>query len=105
MQAGVCAECNSRIRLIPRDGNSVYGYYDFFFKSDGAQLQTLYNRIYTICESFADSEEDVASDADGDYLIDYASLQGLDITTDQAVSVWKVFLLENPAYYWLSNST
>ena len=104
-QAGVCAECNSRIRLIPRDGNSVYGYYDFFFKSDGAQLQTLYNRIYTICESFADSEEDVASDADGDYLIDYASLQGLDITTDQAVSVWKVFLLENPAYYWLSNST
>mgnify|MGYP006874881297 CR=1 FL=1 len=26
------------------------------------------------------------------------------LTADEAVAVWKVFLVENPRYYWLSNT-
>jgi hypothetical protein len=59
--------------------------------------------MFAACEAFVDSKKDVAA-VGGNYIIDRINLDYYVLTADEAVAVWKVFYMENPRYYWLSNS-
>lgn len=104
-----CAVCNSY--YTPRLGNSAFGYYDFYYTSNGAAKQQLYYDIYLACERLVSGCDDLqssfAEDGDGNrivyYPIDEIELTGRNLTNEEAVAVWQVFYFENPAYYWLKN--
>ena len=89
--------------ITPRLGNSAYGYYDFSKETNGKQMQEIYYKLYTICEAFSESYDDI-SENDGMYVLFTIDLSDYSLTADEVVAVWKVFILENPMYYWLSNT-
>ena len=91
------------VDLIPRYGNSSYGYYDLANNKHGQAMQELYYRLYYVCEAFVSSNENIEN-TDGYYVIDTINLDNYVITASEAVSVWKIFYVENPRYYWLANS-
>ena len=93
----------TQINITPRPGNSVYGYLDLARNSHGDSMQELYYRLYAACEAFMDSGQDV-DQRNGNYSIDKVNLDYYILTGDEAVAVWKIFLIENPRYYWLSNT-
>ncbi len=86
-------------KITPREGNSVYGYEDLANNTHGRSMQDLYYRLYSACEAFTNSNEDLTN-----LLIDTINLENYIITADEVVAVWKVFYTENPTYYWLSNT-
>lgn len=89
--------------IHPRAGNTVYGYDQFASEDSGSAKQTLYYQMYTVCEGFADSDRDLTAVGDHSALgtFDY---RALGLSDDEAISVWSIFILENPAYYWVSNT-
>ena len=93
-----CGEVETRDMSFVYD---AYGYSDLANNSNGQAMQQLYLSIYNACEKFASNKEDVEA-VDGSYLIEAIDISGMEIT--DAVAVWKVFYVENPIYYWLSNT-
>ncbi|MCD8371826.1 MAG: hypothetical protein LUD27_00800 [Clostridia bacterium] len=85
-----------------REGNSSYGYYQLAGETNGASMQSVYLKMYTACESFTENTGDISA-ANGYYTISEISYSDC-LTTEEALSVWKIFYLENPMYYWLSSS-
>ena len=88
--------------LVPRQGNSIYGYCDFADSKNGESMQELYRRLYYICEAFINSTGNIMN-VNGSYILDTIDLNRYAVTADEFVAVWKVFVVENPRYYWLSN--
>lgn len=93
----------TKVNITPRAGNSAHGYYDLANNTHGTAMQELYYRMYASCEAFIKSGKDVKAQG-GKYTIDKINLDYYVLTADEAVAVWKVFLVENPRYYWLSNT-
>ena len=89
--------------LVPRQGNSIYGYCDFADSENGESMQELYRRLHYICEAFINSTSNIMN-VNGSYILDTIDLNRYAVTADEFVAVWKVFVVENPRYYWLSNS-
>ncbi|MCD7729588.1 MAG: transglutaminase-like domain-containing protein [Clostridia bacterium] len=85
-----------------KDGNSSYGYESLASETKGTAMQAVYYQMYTACEEFSVSTEDV-TETDGNYVISEISYSG-SLSTAEALSVWEVFYIENPIYYWLSNT-
>lgn len=88
---------------IPSNGNSVYGYKSFANETNGIAMQDLYLDMYIDCVDFAKNSKDVVNTNDY-YLLSTYDYTGYNLTIDECVSVWKVFYLENPQFYWLSNT-
>ena len=105
----VCTECGeeeTRVTsldevLCPRRGNGVYGYYDLARHDNGEQMQRLYLGLLSAAEEFVMCDTDVEKQ-DGMHVFAYVECED-DLTMEEMVSVWKVFVFENPTYYWLSN--
>lgn len=93
----------TEVEIAPRPGNSVYGYKDFVHNVHGKSMQELYYRLYAAGEAFMDNHKSVAKTGKK-YIIDRVNLEYYVLTAEEAVAVWKVFLIENPRYYWLSNT-
>lgn len=91
------------ISITPRPGNSIYGYQDLSRNIHGKSMQELYYRLYASCEAFVNSKATISA-VNKNYVIDRINLDYYVLTADEAVAVWKVFLVENPRYYWLSNT-
>ncbi len=89
--------------LTPREGHSSHGYYDLANNHHGSAMQELYYQLHITCEGFTKNMGDIRPKGDR-YVIDYVDISHYLMTADEAVSVWKIFYLENPCYYWLSNS-
>lgn len=98
---------------VPRKGNSAYGYYDFLNGEKAAEKQKFYINMYTACEAFYSSKEDIkpseAQFSDGTevtyYAVDEIDVTNYKLTNDEMTLVWKIFYVENPLYYWLANNT
>ncbi|MCD8372697.1 MAG: leucine-rich repeat protein [Clostridia bacterium] len=84
-------------------GNSTYGYYALANDTNGLEMQRLYYTLYRVSEGFSNYQSDITA-TDSQYIIYKINLSDYSLTAEQAVSVWKVFYLENPVYYWLANS-
>ena len=91
----------SEIAITPAAGNRADGYFDLANHPGGDRMQTLYRDMLAACETFAASTETVTDTNHAIAVLDYAALS---LSKDEAIAVWKIFTLENPAYYWLSTS-
>ena len=87
--------------ITPALGNGDFGYRDLANRKKGDALQALYRAFFDASERFSSSSEIVTTENCYIAKVDYDSLG---LTKDEAISVWKIFTLENPAYYWLSSS-
>lgn len=94
---GVCVVCSA---YQSDEYNGSYGYDYFGGMEKGNALQKLYRRIdKEVCAFHAD---DSATAQQGVVAqIDYADL---DLTSDEAIAVWKTYKADNPLFYWLSNT-
>ena len=85
-------------------GNSVYGYNDLINFNNGEAMQDLYDNLYNASMEFSKSTKDVSTSFDGLYVIEVADFGSLYLTAEEALSVWKIFYIENPGFYWLANT-
>lgn len=98
--------------FVPRLGNSAYGYYDFLNGENAEEKQKLYLRMYTACEKLYNSKQDIkpseAKDKNDNkvtyYAVEEIDVTGYKLSNDELTLVWKIFYVENPLYYWLSNN-
>ncbi|MBE6132932.1 MAG: hypothetical protein E7180_06045 [Erysipelotrichaceae bacterium] len=96
--AYVCLDCGKEYNSIFIENcNSRYGYDYLGQLSNGSDLQQLYLNIdNAVKEVHINELLDIAL-----INIDYSSLN---ITTEEALSVWKTYRDDNPLYYWMSNT-
>ncbi|MBE7078552.1 MAG: hypothetical protein E7380_01680 [Clostridiales bacterium] len=78
-----------------------YGYQSLKKEADGEGLCALYQDLYEVSTAFHTSTVDLNSQ-DGICEVAVLPYNQYGITAEQAISVWKVFGAENPAYYWIS---
>lgn len=90
-------------KITPRPGNSVYGYEDLASNNHGKSMQELYYRMYAACEALVDDNKNITA-TNGKYIFDRINLDYYVLTANEAIATWKVFFVENPRYYWLSNA-
>lgn len=88
---------------INTTGNSVYGYKDLLNYKNGEVFQEFYDILYDAAVEFSSSTEDLKSSFDGLYVIETADYGSLNLSPDEALAIWKIFYMENPSFYWLSN--
>ena len=81
----------------PRPGNSRYGFDQF---ASEPNKQRFYDALYVESERVIDDELDMTDDTDY-YAIGVFDLSEFGLTYDDSIAVWKVFLLDNPRYYFL----
>ena len=82
-----------------------YAYNDLGTRSSGAQRQSLYRIIASVCADFAaDMERDVTP-VQGYYAVSILPLSdyGLNLTVNETVETYFMFRSDNPQYYWLSS--
>lgn len=77
-----------------------YGYRSLGLESNGNSLQNAYNAIWNDCLEFSKNESDVVND----YLISSVNGNSYSLETDEVLSVISTFFLDNPEYYWISNT-
>ena len=87
--------------ITPTLGNRTEGYRDLANNENGSSMQAFYRALLEAAEAFRVSNETVTSENCSIAAINYAALS---LQKEDAIAVWKIFTLENPAYYWLSTS-
>lgn len=80
----------------------LYGYNQYVELGKNNEA-SLYLDMFNVCSEFMKNTNDITS-TDGNYIIDTISTETYDLTIDDILSVWKVFYMENPQFYWLLNS-
>lgn len=80
----------------------LYGY-NQYVELEKNNEASLYLDMFNVCSEFTKNTNDITS-TDGNYIIDTISTETYDLTIDDILSVWKVFYMENPQFYWLLNS-
>ena len=106
-----CSRCNEIFiaqliiptNIVSRAGNSSYGYNSFENNALGIAMKNLYHQLFDICESFITNTSDM-SPINGMYILASININNYNLSINEAISVWKVFYIENPRYYWLSNN-
>ena len=93
----------TEIAIQVRPGNSDYGYRDLSKNKNGDEMQKLYRDLLNIYEDMYDSSEDITAEGDR-YILARLELSKYKLSIDEMVSVWKIFGLENPAYYYFNNT-
>ncbi len=81
--------------------NGVYGYEYLGTLDNDAALQTLYKEIDKAVKIF---HVDKTIKVEDDLSFTKINFKDLNLTVNQALSVWKTFKDDNPLYYWLSNT-
>ena len=102
-QLPVCSVCGVEYAFAASLGNSSYGYYVLGEYQKGKAMQKLYKKMFEDCEEFALSTADLVKDEYDQFVIGSYDLDELSLTAEEAKSVWKIFCVDNPSYYWLSN--
>ncbi len=100
---GICILCGGSYTFAVREGGTAYGYNWLGTLEDGEAMQALYIKLQASAEKFVGDYRDIA-DEQGYYIIDEIDFSENDLTTDEAMAVWKIFYIDNPVYYWISSS-
>ena len=80
-----------------------YGYFDLSSQQNYVAKKALYEELALLCEAFAVSTDDI-SPVSGKYLLDSFDLETYGLSVEEAISTFKLFLLDHPEVYWLSNT-
>ena len=99
-----CSICNKELEYDNTISlESLYGYKSF--KTLGKKYSDFYEKLFTAAQLFSASNIDVSDtktfQGEAYYIIDTLDYTGL--TDNEATSVWNIFVLENPQFYWLNN--
>jgi hypothetical protein len=105
----LCTTCDyKKSNEISHDFTKLYGYNDLKSYNNPNYLDFYYD-ILEACNEYKSSTSDldttsilVGSSYNDYYIIDEINFSDYGLTTNEAVTVWKVFGLDNPQYYWLS---
>lgn len=93
----------TEIAIDARAGNSDYGYKDLSKNTNGDEMQRLYRELLGIYEELYESDKDIPAE-ESRYVLARIALDDYELSIDEMVSVWKIFGLENPAYYYYYNT-
>lgn len=85
----------------PLQYQSTYGYNFLGTMEKGAQRQELYEALDVAAITFHVNTE-ISSETDN--VVETISFDGLNLTADEAVSVWTTYKNDHPLYYWISPS-
>ncbi len=83
---------------IPTTYSDNYGYK--YLKTYDAGMVTLYENLYSLAKEFSESDRTVSSS--DDYKVGDVSVPNL--TAKQVSATFYIFGLDNPEFYWISNS-
>lgn len=86
----------------PAPAAEQYGYQYFEGLPEGEGLCDFYEAMYTLVSEFAASGKTVQPTGE-DYRLSPLDYGACNLTTMQAVSVWKIFRMEYPEYYFIHN--
>ena len=106
MQNGSCSVCGAidweyeGLNLIELTSSS-YGFEQLGKMKNGTNKQVLYELID---EKAKELHNDESFDYKADMAFALIDFGGLNITTGEAVSVWKTYLDDHPLFYWFSNT-
>lgn len=83
--------------------SSQYGYRYFASQPNGKGLCGFYVDLYNAATAIHASEQNYGKNDDG--YVEGKSLSFSDdgLTSEQAISVWKIFIQENPAFFWIDS--
>ncbi len=97
---GKCVLCGFTYNAFLNKFNSTYGFEYFGTLEKGQSLQKLYSDIDCEVRAFHENGETLSED------VCFAQLNytKYGLSTEEAVSVWKIYCCDNPLYYWLSNT-
>jgi hypothetical protein len=86
--------------------NGTYGYEYLHEMTNGEAMQSLYKMFDKQAKIFhVNMESELpATSVDGFYLLGQFDYGELGLSEEEAVIVWKMYKMDNPLYYWLSNS-
>ena len=73
-----------------------YGYQYFYGLENGEGLCGFYTCLYDTYTGFHNGNEDVSANESGNYEVANVNFANYGISAEQAISVWKIFLAENP---------
>ena len=89
------------LNFVSPTPTSQYSYIAFQKEENGEGLQVFYTKIYNaLAKAHLEKTDYVLSENDV-YECAEISYKDCGITTDQAITVWKVFAQENPLFFWL----
>ena len=95
-----------KVEIIDNSNNQYkdgfyFGYDSLAYMVNSSDLELLYNSIWEACERIDKLERDIGNDE-----IVFFRINGeeLGLETNDIIGIWKVFYMEHPEYYWLSNS-
>lgn len=91
------------VMIEVRAGNGSYGYLDLAKNKNGKAMQALYRELLNVYEGFYGSDKDLSIN-DDDRVFATVDHRKLGVSDLEAISVWKIFGLENPAYYYFNNT-
>lgn len=97
---GKCVLCGFEYNEYLGAFNSTYGFNYFGTCDNGQSLQKLYSDIDYEVRAFHENGASVT----GDYCFAQLNYAKYGLSTEEAVSVWKIYCCDNPLYYWLSNT-
>lgn len=81
------------------EGKDRYGYRSLNFFKNAKDVQQIYNKIWEKCEEILESNEDLTSNT-----LLTINLKESGISMDDYLKLFKLFLLDNPQYYFLSRT-
>lgn len=82
------------------EGKDRYGYRSLNFFENAKELQQIYNKIWEKCEEVIDSKEDITNST-----LIKIHLNEFGVSWKDYLKVFKLFLLDNPQYYFVSRTT
>ena len=94
-----CSRCNDSYISNYTHYNSTYGYDDLLLRTNADEIQELYRDILTEAFIVYSSSEDIIELCFFNFDVDTYGL-----TIDEAIEVIKIFKLDNPIFYWISNT-
>lgn len=80
-----------------------YGYFDLTSFDHFVGMKLLYVDLLSINDSFRLSEIDFPSESE-DYILAELNVTEYGITIEEAIITYKLFMLDHPEIYWMSNS-
>ena len=80
-----------------------YAHTYFATQSNGSGLNDFYEDVYQSAQSFHIGNQSLSPE-DGYYKVASLDFSKYGLSSAQAAAVWRVFVNENPAYFWLSDS-
>ena len=105
-----CINCDYKYTEELKVKSLLYGYKDLERYSNKTDLQGYYMEMLKKCEEFHNSTIDlepttltVNGTQKKYYVLEKINYKNYNLTAEEAIGIWKLIVLDNPIFYWISN--